>query len=304
VIYNTEGKYDVSLVASNVFYSDSIYYKDYIEARATPQGTFTQSVTGFKVQFNNSTTGGTNYFWDFGDRKISFEKNPLHDYGVEGDFIVHLIAQNECGVDTISKSIAVYLVPKVQFKVDTVIGCEPFTVKFHDHSSSDVIEWSWLFENGNPSSSKEINPTVVFNKIGKYTVGLSVKNTNGTNSLIKTQYIQVVSTVYCPESTKTKRFLFSENPFQDSQVNRNTLQDNRELFIFPNPAREYIHVAFETKNEPVQIAIYDLTGRIIYTAKYTGTGCNVNTANWNKGTYFLRIVDQQTNLTGMFVVEN
>ncbi|MBK8483638.1 MAG: PKD domain-containing protein [Saprospiraceae bacterium] len=105
--------------------------------------------------------------------------NPVHDYNVEGEFDVRLIVQNECGLDTFDKHIAVYLVPKVNYTADTIKGCAPLTVNFKDKSSIDVIEWDWLFENGTPTTSNVKNPVVVFNKKGKYTVKLTVKNTNG-----------------------------------------------------------------------------------------------------------------------------
>lgn len=126
---------------------------DFIEVKIAPTAEFQNSITGFVAYFTNLSTEATNYYWDFGDNKTSTEANPSHNYGVEGEFNVRLITENECGIDTFDKLIAVYLIPKVNFKADTIRGCAPLNVVFTDQSSIDVLEWNWQFENGMPGVS-------------------------------------------------------------------------------------------------------------------------------------------------------
>lgn len=303
VTYNTAGKYNVSLVASNVFYSDSIGKKDFIEVKTLPFVDFNNSISGFKSFFTNGSSGATNYLWDFGDKKVSFEKDPVHDYGVEGEFTVRLIALNECGQDTFIKQIAVYLVPKVNFTVDTIRGCRPFRVQFFDKSSVDVLDWDWQFENGNPTTSKEKNPIVVFDKKGTYAVKLTVKNTNGSNQLTKTQYIHVLSTVLCPEYTKTNRFIQSENPFGSNFENRVDYSKTQFPIIYPNPAQNYIYVNSKAdhKNE-VHIELFDISGRKRSSHVSKENVFRIQTQHLNVGTYYLKIKDGSNTSINKFVI--
>jgi PKD repeat protein len=290
VTYNTVGKFDVSLFAYNNFFSDSLGIKEFIEVKTEPTAAFTNVISGFKSIFTSQSTGATNYFWDFGDGQASFEENPVHDFGVEGEFDVKQIVQNECGLDTFEKHIAVYLVPKVNYKVDTVRGCAPLKVKFFDKSSSDVTDWEWQFEGGTPLTSTEKNPEITFNKKGRYTVKLTVKNTNGSNALTKQQYIQVLSTVLCPEHTKTKRFMFSDNPFGVNLNDRSNDTEEDLPLIYPNPANDYIYVSAGNEINPVNaIRIMDPTGKTVYQNTFHENDFKIQIKEFSKGSYFMKI---------------
>ena len=143
--------------------------------------------------------------WDFGDGKgTSTLASPNYNYGVEGEFTVKLTVENGCGVSTFEQLIAVYLIPKVNFSSDVIRGCAPLKVNFQNKSSVDVNDWSWQFEGGSPLVSTAANPVVTFNKQGKYTVKLTVKNNNGSNASTKIKYIEVISPVLCPDRPKKK----------------------------------------------------------------------------------------------------
>lgn len=303
ITYNSVGKFDVSLFAYNNFFSDSIGLSEFIEVKTEPTASFTNVVSGFKSFFTHQAVGATNYFWDFGDSHFSFEENPSYDYGVEGEFDVRLIVQNECGLDTFDKHIAIYLVPKVNFTADTIRGCAPLTVKFFDKSSIDVNEWDWQFENGNPTTSTSKNPIVIFPKKGKYSVKLSVKNTNGSNQLTRTQYIQVLSPVLCPENTKTNRFMISENPFGVNIEERSDRYDPEMPFVYPNPAEDYIYVYTGTESgETVSVDVFDLSGRKFANHTSTDSLIKIQTDQLKGGTYYVKIKNGTTSSICKFVV--
>lgn len=46
------------------------------------------------VSFQNESTGGDSYFWDFGDGNTSTEENPVHTYATAGTYVVQLNALN------------------------------------------------------------------------------------------------------------------------------------------------------------------------------------------------------------------
>ena len=50
-----------------------------------------------EVVFLNHTTGGSNFYWDFGDGTTSTEENPIHVYEDGGTYTVHFVVSNSCG---------------------------------------------------------------------------------------------------------------------------------------------------------------------------------------------------------------
>lgn len=294
VTYTASGKYDVSLVAYNPLYSDSVGVPGFIEVSETPSSEFSHGVTGFKASFTNLSKLANNYFWDFGDNQISFEQQPAHEYGAEGEYNVRLVAQNECGWDTFDKKIAIYLIPKVNYAADTLRGCAPLAIQFLDRSSLDVIEWDWQFENGNPAVSSEKNPKVVFNKPGKYTVKLTVRNTNGTNALTRLQYIHVLSSVLCPEHPKGDRTLVNseiiEPPVAPEQTTRLSHKEPFEIpLLAPNPNNGLFVVwSNATDRTPVDISIFNLEGTAVFQGKLTKGSTNLNLQHLKSGNYIVK----------------
>ena len=80
---------------------------------------------------------------------------------------------------------------EADFYASANIGSRPLEVKFFDDSSpyNTAIEWSWSFGDG--SFSKEQNPTHIYNKMGDYTVELTVKDGNDYSIERKENFINV-----------------------------------------------------------------------------------------------------------------
>ena len=68
-------------------------------------------------QFTDTSTGGTIWFWDFGDGSTSTLQNPIHTYGGAGTYVVMQIVTNAAGcIDTIYTTVVVtegILIPNV-----------------------------------------------------------------------------------------------------------------------------------------------------------------------------------------------
>ena len=79
------------------------------------------------------------------------------------------------------------------FSCNDTIPCINSTVDFYDNSSGNVLTWSWIFEGGTPATSTDPNPTVTYNTLGDYDVTLTVTDDAVTSTLVKTDYISVVT---------------------------------------------------------------------------------------------------------------
>lgn len=74
---------------------------------------------------------------------------------------------------------------------DSHIILEGDTISFLDMSTQNPTSWQWTFEGGNPESSSEQNPTVVYNHAGNYRVTLTAENSNCLTSRTFENYISV-----------------------------------------------------------------------------------------------------------------
>ena len=81
--------------------------------------------------------------------------------------------------------------PSAAFISDKRIDCPGTSVQFSDYSAGSPTTWSWSFPGGNPSTSTQQNPSVVYNTPGTYPVTLVATNANGTNTSTQTDFITI-----------------------------------------------------------------------------------------------------------------
>ncbi|WP_011306969.1 PKD domain-containing protein [Methanosarcina barkeri] len=200
--YTAAGTYTVNLTVSNEEGSDSEVKAGYIkvssQSSAKPVAAFTASPTSGKtplnVAFTDTSTGSpTSWFWKFGDGSKSFLQNPIHKYSKAGIYTVNLTVKNAKGKNTVTKTqyIKVITKPVANFNSSVTSGKTPLTVKFTDTSTGTPAKWRWDFGDGSKSFLQ--NPVHKYSKAGTYTVNLTVKNTKGSNTVTKTEYIKVIT---------------------------------------------------------------------------------------------------------------
>ncbi len=85
--------------------------------------------------------------------------------------------------------------PEAGFTAEPLTGYPPLEVQFTDGSTGEAQAWEWDFDGDGIVDSTEQNPQYTYNETGNYTVSLTASNPNGNNTLIKAEYIKVVS---CP----------------------------------------------------------------------------------------------------------
>lgn len=89
--------------------------------------------------------------------------------------------------------------PNAYFAASQTISCPGSAVQFTDYSAGQPTQWAWTFTGGNPASSAQQNPLVVYNSPGTYPVTLTATNANGSNTRTINSYIIInASTVNAP----------------------------------------------------------------------------------------------------------
>ncbi|RYY99670.1 MAG: PKD domain-containing protein [Chitinophagaceae bacterium] len=190
------GTYNVSIRATNNC-SDTTAYR-VINVYAKPVPAFTpaslQACVGQDFSFSNSSTGATNYQWDFGDNSSSADPSPTHRYSAPGTYTVKLRAYNTNGV-SVTCADSVWMDVTVlasQTGSMTVTGnsstCAPFTATF-TNNTTPATSVTWDFGDGSlPSTLNSVAHT--FTRAGSFTVTLTVVAPGGCN-FVTTQTITV-----------------------------------------------------------------------------------------------------------------
>jgi PKD repeat protein len=147
------------------------------------------------VAFTDTSTGSpspSSWEWNFGDGSPNVTtQSPSHIFTSAGIYTVTLTVRNSPGtnVSTATTTITVNTPPVAAFSGIPVSGYAPLNVQFTDASTGIPTGWSWTFGDGGTSTAQ--NPLHQYTVAGTYTVSLTVTNSNGTNTLTKTDYITV-----------------------------------------------------------------------------------------------------------------
>lgn len=78
------------------------------------------------------------------------------------------------------------------FTSDVTSVCSEHSVVYSDQSSGDITSWLWTFEGGEPETSTEQNPTVIYNTPGNYNVSLEVSDGTNTDVFTVENYMEVL----------------------------------------------------------------------------------------------------------------
>ncbi len=81
--------------------------------------------------------------------------------------------------------------PKASFTAEPKKGTAPLEVQFTDQSSGEITDWEWDFDNDGTVDSTEQSPSYTYETPGTYTVSLTVTGPGGSDTEIKTDYIEV-----------------------------------------------------------------------------------------------------------------
>jgi subtilisin family serine protease len=137
-------------------------YTNTISLSVTPNPTanYQYSVVGNTVSFVNGASNASTYFWNFGDGNSSTQANPIHNYAQSGNYTVTLTVNNNCGSNSISKTVQINT---------TGLNSMPSTPTFSLHPNPAHVSFNLHCELNTPSqiSIQIVNPLgqVVWQKV-------------------------------------------------------------------------------------------------------------------------------------------
>lgn len=88
---------------------------------------------------------------------------------------------------------------------------------------------------------------------------------------------------------------------EENLINTSFLKDN--ITLFPNPAKENITLKLNYFTPSQEISISDIQGKIIHTQKLESLSTTINTSSFEKGIYFLNVINGTQKTTKKFIVE-
>lgn len=173
--YMSPGTHAVSLIviSNNGCPSDTAYSSVVVYPK--PQASFSLMKTNdcgapSNINFTNSSNGGKDYSWNFGDGAFSDLQNPSHVYDTIGDFtITHVVSNEYLCADTVSKVVNIYGNPFADFDISAIVGCEDLEVDLMNKSDQSIT-YLWNIES--IGLSELDSPHIVFKDPGKYDISL------------------------------------------------------------------------------------------------------------------------------------
>jgi len=208
-IYTFEGTYTVKLTVYNNKGCNSITKTEYITVlnRADiPVASFKANILrGFpplKITFTDTSINApTSWLWNFGDGTGSILQNPIHNYTKSGIYTVAFTAINNAGSDTTSKLnyiniLFVQQIPIASFFANPLSGTAPIPINFVDTSTNTPKKWLWNFGDGIKSDVRF--PIHTYSTSGSFDITLKVSNDAGSNTLVKSGYVNILPAVISP----------------------------------------------------------------------------------------------------------
>ncbi len=291
VTYNEFGVFDVTLTVENADGESTEVKTAFmtIEQVLAPESDFSASaveiIEGDVVDFSDlSTNEPTNWEWSFegGSPDTSNVQNPTGvEYLIPGVYDVILTASNNGGTDIEFKddyiTVNAGTAPLSDFYADVTQIMPGDSVNFFDISTGNPTQWTWTFTGGEPAGSSVQNPeNIKYAAEGMYNVKLRTKNSFGSNTLEKENYILV------------------------GEISVKEIYLHNGVMVYPNPSQGALKVrvlegveAWGTsgKGEKVTIEVVNSTGNVISTYQHdlSDREFSIDLSNEANGIYIIRV---------------
>lgn len=164
--------------------------------------------------------------------------------------------------------------PVANFVADKTNVCVGQTVVFTDTSTNRPTGWNWTFSGGSPATATTKTVNVNYNTPGLYQVKLVVANYNGTDTMTKAGYINVVTDC--------------------SSLGMENIKIEKVL-VFPNPAKDVLYL--QSPKEVQKIEIFDMSGRKILQKNVNKKDDQINIEILKSGIYILKTYTDNSSQT-------
>ncbi|MCX6277088.1 MAG: PKD domain-containing protein [Bacteroidetes bacterium] len=272
-------------------------------------GVPTTVCTGSSVAFTDqSLHSPTSWTWSFPcgtPSTYSGQNPPPVVYNTVGTYDVTLTVSDGLSIDTKTKT--GYITVKdiiADFSAAPATLYEGNAVTFSDYSLCYPASWSWSFPGGTPSSFiGQTPPAITYNTAGNYNVSLTVSNSLGSDTKVRTGYITVLPAIF---NMSNGTITICGGDFYDSGGPSANYQDNESFTetFYPNTAESmvrFVFSSFSTQSGRDYLKIYNgvnvsapLIG--IYTGT-TGPG-TVTASNSSGALTFVFTSDESINEPG------
>ncbi|MEX1002758.1 MAG: glycosyl hydrolase family 18 protein [Crocinitomicaceae bacterium] len=246
-----------------------------VSSSSNPQADFdlpanTNVCQGEIIQFTNTSTNATSYYWEFenGIPATSTNIHPQVYYMQSGSYDVTLYAIDGVDSSTYQQTISLNVAnsPQALFSSNSPVYL-PNTAIYFTNSSSHSSAYVWNFGDGNVST--DTHPWNDYGAAGVYTVTLISKN------------------FICPDDTTVQEV---------EVIDHLDLNESSEKMfkVYPNPFTEYFYI--DGLIEPsAKVWIYDAAGRLILSREGTSDQLNPFTglSQLSAGSYIVEIHQQE-----------
>lgn len=275
-IFSDSGGYNVCLIASNGFCSDTTC--KLISVNCTiPIANFSFIDSALSLNFIDSSVNAQSYLWNFDDGYTDSVANPTHTFSVGGVYYnICLTVSNFCGVDSMCKVFTCNLpVSGFSYTVDDTIDPKLF---YFQEVSMFTDHLLWLF--GDSKSDTNSDVYHLYDSVGSYNVCLVVFNECGIDTLCKTITI-----------TGTGIF-------------ETTLSNN--IKIYPNPSNGKLFIDFQNQiNEKLEVRIFNVLGEVFYSKVIYDTNnqnFKIDISKDYHGVYFLNLQTDKFSVTEKIIL--
>jgi lysyl endopeptidase len=288
VTYNEFGVFDVTLTVVNADGESTEVKTGYmtVEQVFAPESDFSASaveiIEGDVVDFTDlSSNNPTSWQWSFegGSPDTSHVQNPTSiEYLVPGVYNVMLTTSNNGGTDVELKNDYITVnagtAPLSEFYADVTQIMPGDSISFFDLSTGNPTQWTWTFYGGEPEGSSVQNPeNIVYSTEGIYNVKLRTKNSFGSNTMEKENYIVV------------------------GNVSVKDIYLHKGVMVFPNPSQGEITVRILEGMEAwghggmVNVEVVNSLGRVIrsYSHDPANRELTISLDNEPNGIYIIRV---------------
>ena len=150
--YDSAGDYMVTLIITdNSGCRDTSQQLVNVAIVPTPLFDYSQNgdCSPVEILFNNQSTDGVSYDWNFGDGGMSLDENPSHTFNTGGNFTIELTAINGVCAATTSQIIDINQTPESEIIAPLIqSGCAPFVAPFSSSPTGNDFTYKWDFGDG------------------------------------------------------------------------------------------------------------------------------------------------------------